>query len=182
MSLRTATQALPRLFITSQSDKYSIVNMVEAICPNIQKLMDGWTHSGFLPLPSSSSLLSLPQVSCPVVFAVFCRLSTTVQYWWGLEVQWAAGHAVRGAAYTGTVLEGFVYLKHGWASVDSRMSGTFVWKRDKLKAHRWTTTITRQWVQIFSTIVKKKGLNILNITVLAKQEIHKKRISSKYWN
>lgn len=60
--------------------------------------------------------LSLPQVSSPLVSAVFCPLSTTLQYWWGLEVQPAAGLTVWGTSYTVSVLEWFVYLKsrHGW--------------------------------------------------------------------
>lgn len=30
---------------------------------------------------------TMPQVSSALVFAVFCPLSTSLQYWWGLEVQ-----------------------------------------------------------------------------------------------
>lgn len=91
-----------------------IHRLLESMCPNTHELMD--EHGGYLPLPSTSSRLSLPQVSCPLVFAVFCRLSTSVQYWWGLEVRRAAGHAVRGAAYTGTVLEVCVFKGGTWMS------------------------------------------------------------------
>lgn len=69
-------------------------------------------HTRSLPLSSHLlAALSLPQVSSPLVFAVFCLLSTSLQYWWGLEVQPAAGHTVWGASYTVSVLEWFVYLK-----------------------------------------------------------------------
>lgn len=63
--------------------------------------------------PLSVCLLSaptLPQVSSAVVFAVFCPLSTSLQYWWGLEVR-AAEDTVRGASYTERAFEWFVYLK-----------------------------------------------------------------------
>lgn len=78
----------------------------------------GWLNrlhaSGLCHFPPAFSellLLSLPQVSSALAFAVFCPLSTSLQYWWGLEVQPAAGHTVWGASYTVSVLEWFVYLK-----------------------------------------------------------------------